>query len=393
MGTAEVLLHTHDIAEGLGLTYQPDPELAEFVLTRIFPHVRPGASPWLTLLWATGRGDLPGRDPVTDWRWHNNLVHDTDRLTLQGITPASATDLVGGGDGGFEWIEGGPYTGTREAATFLLKAYQSGVHRPEFGVFTLVRREDGRAVGGLGFHGVPDEEGRVEIGYDLAAGARGHGYATEALRALSAWALARDDVRTVFATIERGQPRVTGGRHPGGLQEGERGRGGGRVRLRVAPPPVTPLPRAPLGPPQPRRGQQPHHLTAPHLHRPRGHRVRVTMRRDVVVIALEGPARHAQLLGEQVEFVVRDIADEVRPEAAVPRPGGRVDVDGHREPRFPTAATFTPAWWQTQCGSGPSSGSTSRACGSPAAQTGQSGQRPYASSSASCTSWATSPAT
>ncbi|MFF6985348.1 GNAT family N-acetyltransferase [Streptomyces sp. NPDC010273] len=203
MGTAEVLLHTHDIAEGLGLTYQPAPELAEFVLTRIFPHVRPDASPWLTLLWATGRGDLPGRDPVTDWRWHNNLVHDTDRLTLQGITPASATDLVGGGDGGFEWIEGGPYTGTREAATFLLKAYRSGVHRPEFGVFTLVRREDGRAVGGLGFHGLPDEEGRVEVGYDLAAGARGHGYATEALRALSAWALARDDVRTVFATIER----------------------------------------------------------------------------------------------------------------------------------------------------------------------------------------------
>lgn len=203
MGTAEVLLHTHDIAEGLGLTYRPDPELAEFVLTRIFPHVRPDASPWLTLLWATGRGDLPERDPVTDWRWHNNLVHDTDRLTLQGITPASATDLVGGGDGGFEWIEGGPYTGTREAATFLLKAYRSGVHRPEFGVFTLVRREDGRAVGGLGFHGLPDEEGRVEVGYDLAAGARGHGYATEALRALSAWALDRDDVRTVFATIER----------------------------------------------------------------------------------------------------------------------------------------------------------------------------------------------
>jgi RimJ/RimL family protein N-acetyltransferase len=43
----------------------------------------------------------------------------------------------------------------------------------------------------------------VEIGYDLAASARGHGYATEALRALSAWALARDDVRLLVATVDR----------------------------------------------------------------------------------------------------------------------------------------------------------------------------------------------
>ncbi|MFJ9245314.1 GNAT family N-acetyltransferase [Streptomyces sp. NPDC101776] len=203
MGVAEVLLHTHDIAEGLGLEYQPAPELTEFVLGRIFPDVRPAADHWRTLLWATGRGELPDRAPVTDWRWHNNLVHTTDRLTLQGITPGAAGDLVSGGDGGFEWIEGGPYVGTRESATFLLKAYVSGVHRPEFGVFALVRREDGRAIGGMGFHGVPDEEGRTEIGYDLVEGARGQGYATEALRALAEWALARDDVRTLFATVER----------------------------------------------------------------------------------------------------------------------------------------------------------------------------------------------
>ncbi|MET7483470.1 GNAT family N-acetyltransferase [Streptomyces sp. NPDC005538] len=202
MGTAEVLLHTHDIAEGLGLAYEPAPELGEFVLTRIFPHVRPGPDHWRTLLWATGRGDLPGRAPVTDWRWHNNLVHRTDRLTLEGITPASATDLAAGGDGGFDWVVGGPYQGTRDAATMTLKAYQAGVHRPEFGVFALIR-QDGLAVGGMGFHGTPDDEGRVEVGYDLVEGARGRGYATEALRALTEWALARDDVHTVLATIDR----------------------------------------------------------------------------------------------------------------------------------------------------------------------------------------------
>ncbi|MCF1600423.1 GNAT family N-acetyltransferase [Streptomyces muensis] len=202
MGIAEVILHTHDIAEGLGVAYEPPAALPEFVLTRIFPHIQPGPDHWRTLLWATGRGDLPGREPVTEWRWNNNLVLSTDRLTLQGVTPASAADLSVGGDGGFTWVVGGPYEGTREAAGMVLKAREAGVHRPEFGLFILVRREDGLAVGGMGFHGVPDEEGRAEVGYDLVEGARGRGYASEALTALSEWALARDDVDVLYATVE-----------------------------------------------------------------------------------------------------------------------------------------------------------------------------------------------
>jgi hypothetical protein len=204
MGVAEVLLHTHDISEGLGLSYEPAPELCDFVLTRIFPYVQPGPTPWPTLLWATGRGELAGRAPVTRWRWNNNLVIGTERLTLEGVTPAAAADLSTVGDGGFEWIEGGPVDGTRVGAGLVYKQYEDGIHRPEWGMYVLVRREDGRALGAMGFHGVPDETGRVEIGYDLVGGARGHGYATEALRTLSSWALKRDEVRTVVANVERG---------------------------------------------------------------------------------------------------------------------------------------------------------------------------------------------
>ncbi|MFE5816738.1 GNAT family N-acetyltransferase [Streptomyces sp. NPDC056479] len=201
MGIAEVLLHTHDIAEGLGVAYEPAAELPEFVLTTIFPHIRPGPDAWHTLLWATARGDLPARAPVTEWRWNNNLVIPTDRLTLQGVTPAAAADLSKGGDGGFTWVVGGPFEGTREAAGMMLKAYEGGVHRPEFGLFVLVRKEDGLAVGGIGFHGVPDEEGLAEVGYDLVEGVRGRGYASEALRALTDHSLARDDVHALIAAI------------------------------------------------------------------------------------------------------------------------------------------------------------------------------------------------
>ncbi|MEU9382696.1 GNAT family N-acetyltransferase, partial [Streptomyces sp. NPDC048279] len=90
MGIAEVLLHTHDMAAGLDIAYRPSEELAASVLEVLFPHVQPGPTPWATLLWATGRGELPGRAPVTGWRWHNNLVIAADRLDLVGIRPAEA---------------------------------------------------------------------------------------------------------------------------------------------------------------------------------------------------------------------------------------------------------------------------------------------------------------
>ncbi len=201
MGVAEVLLHTHDIAEGLGIAYEPPAELCEFVLTRIFPHVRPGPSPWPTLLWATGRGELEGREPVTAWRWYNNPVLRSERLGLEGVTPAVAASLSVAGDGGFTWAGGAPAEGTRVGAGIGVKQYEEGAYLPEWGMYVLVRREDDRAVGAMGFHGAP-ADGRVEIGYDLVVEARGNGYATEALRTLSAWALEQDAVHTVVAVVE-----------------------------------------------------------------------------------------------------------------------------------------------------------------------------------------------
>ncbi|MFI1032040.1 GNAT family N-acetyltransferase [Streptomyces sp. NPDC020951] len=125
-----------------------------------------------------------------------------DRLTLEAVSPSAAAGLRAGGGGGFVWLGGGPFEGTRDAAGMVTKAYVSGVLRPEFGLYVLVRRADGRAVGSMGFHAAPDDDGRTEIGYDLVEAARGHGYATEALRALADWALARDDVQRLFAVVE-----------------------------------------------------------------------------------------------------------------------------------------------------------------------------------------------
>jgi hypothetical protein len=70
MGCAEMLLHTGDVAEGRGLRWTPPAPLAAATRARLFPWAPAEADPWTALLWATGRGDLPGREPVTSWRWH-----------------------------------------------------------------------------------------------------------------------------------------------------------------------------------------------------------------------------------------------------------------------------------------------------------------------------------
>jgi RimJ/RimL family protein N-acetyltransferase len=124
-----------------------------------------------------------------------------DRLALHELTRASAAELQDGGDGGWAWAPGGPHEGSRFAAGKMLAGMETGRHRDGWGAYVMVRTEDDRAIGGIGFHG-PPEDGRVEIGYDLAESARGQGYATESVRALTAWALAQPDVETVYATTD-----------------------------------------------------------------------------------------------------------------------------------------------------------------------------------------------
>ncbi|MER5708182.1 hypothetical protein AB0B13_38985 [Streptomyces sp. NPDC042898] len=64
----ETLVHMHDLAEGFGLPWTPPSDLCSRVLARLFPEAPVGTDPWLTLLWATGRGELPGHARLTGWR-------------------------------------------------------------------------------------------------------------------------------------------------------------------------------------------------------------------------------------------------------------------------------------------------------------------------------------
>ena len=70
MGVVETLVHGEDLARGLERPWKPPAELCERSLRRLFPAAPPETEPWPTLLWATGRGSLPGHpDQGDDWRW------------------------------------------------------------------------------------------------------------------------------------------------------------------------------------------------------------------------------------------------------------------------------------------------------------------------------------
>ncbi|HEV7652540.1 MAG TPA: hypothetical protein VGP26_30660 [Actinophytocola sp.] len=69
MGTVETLVHTHDMATGLGLSWTPPADVSDRVLARLFPDAPGDEDRWQVLLWCTGRAELPGRARLETWHW------------------------------------------------------------------------------------------------------------------------------------------------------------------------------------------------------------------------------------------------------------------------------------------------------------------------------------
>ena len=170
----------------------------------------------------------------------------TSRLILHPLTVAEATRIVGGVAGASDvWADGFPGDGDRDAARMTVKAavaqYGSRADRApelesdsdsenEYGYgsaygaesgfasgkgagtgtglappedpFTCYRidcRRDHAAIGTIGFHGPPDFQRQVTIGYGLVQHSWGNGYATEAVRALIELCRAHPGVRSLAA--------------------------------------------------------------------------------------------------------------------------------------------------------------------------------------------------
>jgi RimJ/RimL family protein N-acetyltransferase len=125
----------------------------------------------------------------------------TDRLVLRPWTTGEVAAVLGGTRAA-HWADDFPAEGDRVIAG-LFDANPAWLG--EYGHRVVVERDSGLVVGSIGLFW-PPSEGTLEIGYGIVPSRRGRGYAPEATRALTAFALTVPGVHTVVATVELSNP-------------------------------------------------------------------------------------------------------------------------------------------------------------------------------------------
>ncbi|MFI1206915.1 GNAT family N-acetyltransferase [Streptomyces sp. NPDC020802] len=125
----------------------------------------------------------------------------TDRLVLRSWSTTEADAVLRGGRLP-HWAEDFPAEGDR-VIVGLFAEHQEWLGA--FGHRQVVERESGLVVGSIGLFW-PPADGEIEIGYGIVATRRGRGYASEATRALTEFALTAAEVHTVHASVEPSNP-------------------------------------------------------------------------------------------------------------------------------------------------------------------------------------------
>jgi GNAT superfamily N-acetyltransferase len=143
----------------------------------------------------------------------------TPRLCLHPLTVAEGMRIVDGTPAAEDtWAADFPREDDRDGIGGFLSAAATGADPTPFGTYRIDAAAamapdantapdtdpdtDGTAIGTIGFFGPPDDDGQVTIGYGLVPGARGLGYATEAVGALVEFCRSRDDVRALLADTD-----------------------------------------------------------------------------------------------------------------------------------------------------------------------------------------------
>jgi GNAT superfamily N-acetyltransferase len=116
--------------------------------------------------------------------WQRGWTIEARSVTLQPVTRRVAQAVLDGGPITRSFEEGSLHDRIPQAMGFAIRHIDSGAAAVLPTVWLIVRRADGRIIGDLGTHGLPDSEGCVEIGYTLAPSARGQGIGTAAVAAL-----------------------------------------------------------------------------------------------------------------------------------------------------------------------------------------------------------------
>jgi RimJ/RimL family protein N-acetyltransferase len=133
-----------------------------------------------------------------------DAVITTPRLKLVSLTPSLLRAVAGADRAEVERQLGAPISaGWEEGVPAELRLEQLAADPSEqpWLVRAVLTITPPLVVGSVGFHAPPDDDGRVEIGYDIAAAERRKGYAREAIQALLECAWATGQAHTCVASV------------------------------------------------------------------------------------------------------------------------------------------------------------------------------------------------
>ncbi|MFC7061327.1 GNAT family N-acetyltransferase [Halobacillus seohaensis] len=97
------------------------------------------------------------------------------------------------------WNRSWPSDGLKATLPFYVEWLENDQENLGFGPWIMIDHDGEYVIGDIGFKGLPDEYGIVEIGYHVVSSVRNSGYATEAVEALCHWAFKSELVRSVEA--------------------------------------------------------------------------------------------------------------------------------------------------------------------------------------------------
>ena len=107
------------------------------------------------------------------------------------------TELIG-----VQVPEGWPAEELKEVAPYFIKILSESPDMAGKLCWFIVEKEQNIIIGSIGFKAKPDENGTVEIGFGIDPAFRLKGYATEAVKGLTGWALSQNDIQKITAECE-----------------------------------------------------------------------------------------------------------------------------------------------------------------------------------------------
>ena len=129
---------------------------------------------------------------------------DTNRLTLIPMTLEMTKSLINGSSQeveklGIKCDKYWPTEDTMDILPIINNSLEKNKVPSGFETWMIVDKSTKRVIGDIGFHGIPNENGEVEVGFGLVENKRGKGFGYESLNAIMDWLNLQESVRIIKA--------------------------------------------------------------------------------------------------------------------------------------------------------------------------------------------------